>query len=119
MGLLCRLSKTQVDEWYTNRMSVRVAEPREEGPMVHLDLNAACNVACSGLPEGWVIEIHLEKGVTLLGLFPPNGARQDFDVTEATMAEQALKAIAVAKAASPESKSRSANVDDPIQKATS
>jgi hypothetical protein len=44
--------------------------------MVHLDLNAACNMACTGLPDGWAIEIHLEKGVTLLGLFPPTGEQE-------------------------------------------
>jgi hypothetical protein len=65
--------------------------------MIRLDLNAACNMACAGLPEGWVLEIRLEKRASLLGLFPPNGARQDFEVTEATMAEQVLKAITVAK----------------------
>jgi hypothetical protein len=54
----------------------------------------------------------------LLGLFPANGARQDFEVTEATMAGQVLKAIAVAKAGSPESKSMPAKVDHPFQKAT-
>jgi hypothetical protein len=35
--------------------------------MTRLDLNAACNMACANLPEGWVLEIHLEKGVSLLG----------------------------------------------------
>jgi hypothetical protein len=39
-------------------------------------------------------------------------------VAEATMAEQVLKAIAVAKAVSPESKSMPAKVDHPPQKAT-
>jgi hypothetical protein len=76
--------------------------------MIHLDFNLACNIACTGLPEGWVIEIHLEKGVSLLGLFPPNGARQEFSTSDTTTADQMLKAIAAAKAsqlASPEGKS--------------
>lgn len=54
-----------------------------------------------------MIEIHLEKGVSLLGLFPPNGARQDFG-TAGTMTKQ-MKAIAVAKIAincNPESQTR-------------
>jgi len=77
-------------------------EPRrgrvqEEGVMIRLDFNLACNMACTGLPEGWVIEIHLEKGVSLLGLFPPNGARQDFSTEDTTTADQLLKAIAVAR----------------------
>jgi hypothetical protein len=50
------------------------------------------------LPEGWTIEIQLEKGVNLFGLFPPNGARIDFDTTGATMTDQMLKAIGLAKA---------------------
>jgi hypothetical protein len=62
--------------------------------MIRLDFNAACKMACASLPEGWVIEIHLEKGVSLLGLFPPNGARQDFSTTDRTTADQILKAIA-------------------------
>jgi hypothetical protein len=77
--------------------------------MIRLDLNAACNMACAALPEGWVIEIHLEKGVSLLGLFPPNCARQDFSTADTTMADQMLKAIAVAKTsqvASPESQGK-------------
>jgi hypothetical protein len=56
-----------------------------------------------------VIEIHLEKGVSLLGLFPPNGVRQDFSTAGTTTADQMLKAIAWAKNAnntSPESKSK-------------
>jgi hypothetical protein len=94
---------------------------REDGLMTYRDFELPCNMACAGLPEGWVIEMHLEKGTRSLGLFPPNGARQDFDVTEATMAEQVLKAIAVAKASyigSPESKSMPAKPDQPIRKAT-
>jgi len=51
----------------------------------------------ANLPDGWVLEIHMEKGLALLGLFPPNGVRQDFDTTGTTMADQMLKAIALAK----------------------
>jgi hypothetical protein len=65
--------------------------------MIRLDFDLACLMACAGLPEGWVIEIHLEKGVSLLGLFPPNGARQDFSTADTTTAVQMLKALAVAK----------------------
>jgi len=74
--------------------------------MIRLDFNLACHMACTGLPDGWVIEIHLEKGVGLLGLFPPNGARQEFSTAGMTTADQMLKAIAVARNpndASPES----------------
>lgn len=76
--------------------------------MIRLDFDLACNMASKALPEGWVIEIHLEKGVSLLGLFPPNGARQDFNTADTTTADQMLKAIAVAKTSnivSPEAKS--------------
>jgi hypothetical protein len=66
--------------------------------MIRLDFDLACHMACTGLPEGWVIEIHLEKGVSLLGLFPPIGARQDFEIVGTTMTDQMLKALAVAKA---------------------
>jgi hypothetical protein len=76
--------------------------------MIRLDFEAACNMARAALPDGWSIEIHLEQGVSLLGLFPPNGARQDFSTTGTLKADQMLKAIAVAKTsniASPQSKS--------------
>jgi hypothetical protein len=76
--------------------------------LIRLDFEAACNMACTGLPDGWVIEIHLEKGVSLLGLFPPSGARQEFSTDGTLTVDQMLKALAVAKTsqlASPESKS--------------
>jgi hypothetical protein len=66
--------------------------------MIRLDFNVACNMACAGLPEGLAIEIHLEKGVSLLGLVPSNGAPQDFSTAGPTTADQMLKTIAVAKA---------------------
>jgi len=49
--------------------------------MIRLDLNAACHMACTAM-----IEIHLEKGVSLLGLFPPIGAREDFSTADTTTA---------------------------------
>jgi hypothetical protein len=65
--------------------------------MIKTDFEGACKMASTSLPEGWTIEIQLEKGVNMLGLFPPNGARIDFDTTGMTMASQMLKAIALAK----------------------
>jgi hypothetical protein len=69
---------------------------QERRLMIRLDFDVACRMAREALPEGWVIEIHLEKGVCLLGLFPPNGARQDFSRGDTT-AEQLLKALSAAK----------------------
>jgi hypothetical protein len=66
--------------------------------MIRPDLNAACNLACADLPMAGYSKFHIERGIALLGLFPPNGTRMDFDVAATTMAEQMLKAIAVAKA---------------------
>jgi hypothetical protein len=66
--------------------------------MIRLDFSTACNMACSELPDGWEIEIQLERGISLLGLFPPNGARQDFSAPGMTMTDQFLKALAAAKA---------------------
>jgi hypothetical protein len=61
--------------------------------MIRLDFDLACNMACTDLPEGWVIEIHLEKGVGLLGLFPPNGARHADDQhrTSATFGDHKIQ----------------------------
>jgi hypothetical protein len=38
--------------------------------MIRLDFDVACNMACTGLPEGWVIEIHSGKGSQLARAFP-------------------------------------------------
>jgi hypothetical protein len=71
---------------------------RKEEDMIKLDFEGALKMARADLPEGWMIEIHLEKEISLVGLFPPNGARIEFDTTGMTMTAQMLKAIALAKA---------------------
>jgi hypothetical protein len=45
--------------------------------MIRLDFQLASNIASTGLPEDCIPEIHLGKGVSLLGLFRPNGERQE------------------------------------------
>jgi hypothetical protein len=103
-------AEIQFDKWNQKDQEDEPKRRRvqEEGVMIRLDFDLACNMARTGLPDGWVIEIHLEKGVSLMGLFPPNGARQDLNTNGTLTADQLLKAIAVAKGsqlASPESKS--------------
>jgi hypothetical protein len=89
----------QIVEWYQEyeddeRKSGRV---QKEGVMIHLDLNAACNMVCTDLPEGWVIENPSGERGQPLGLLPPNAALQGFSTVDTTTADQVLKAIAAAK----------------------
>lgn len=57
-------------------------DDREGGVMIRLDFNLACHMACTGLPDGWVIEIHLE-GSRLARAFPaqrcPAGIQYGWD----------------------------------------
>lgn len=38
-----------------------------------MTLHELANQACRDLPEGWIIEIHLERGSGYIDLFNPNG----------------------------------------------
>jgi hypothetical protein len=40
------------------------------GKMIRLDFEVACSMAREALPEGWVTDIHLEKGVCLASSRP-------------------------------------------------
>jgi hypothetical protein len=67
--------------------------------MIRLDFEAACKMATTDLPEGWMIEIHLEKGIGWVDLFQPDGARHDFETAGMRMNDLILKALAVAQTA--------------------
>jgi hypothetical protein len=70
--------------------------------LIHLDFAVAWNMACRDLPEGWSIDINLEKGSGWLDLWQPNGEKYDLNTADMGPVEQLMAAIAAAKAAARE-----------------
>ena len=55
------------------------------------------NVPCGELPEGWQLDIRLERGAGSVVLFDPEGHEMPFDFGDLTLKEQVGEAVARAK----------------------
>ena len=63
---------------------------------MQMDLEAAVQKACGELPDGWTIELHMEKGAGYVSLFGPDDKEIELDLSDSDLSEQIQEALMVA-----------------------